>query len=474
MMAIGAAAGFVDLHELAGSGQVHFMGIGGAGMCALAELIARAGGQVSGCDLRPGSATTALSDLGVTVSEGHGSAHVEDAAALVITAAVPPDHPEVAAARESGLPVLKRAEALGAVVNASRVVGVAGTHGKTSSTAMTVEVLSAAGLDPTGLVGGHVVGWTGNLRMGSRDLYVVEADEYDRSFLTLQPDVAVVTNLEADHLDTYGDLRGVEAAFEDFVSRVPPEGRVVVCGDDHGASRLLAGLDGRGYAYGLQAGAQLRAVDLAFSSAGSRFRIVEEGLSPGTVVLSVPGLHNVRNALAAAAVGRYLGASWEEIRAGLAAYQGVARRFQRFGEPAGIALIDDYAHHPTEIRATLEALSRAYPERRTVAVFQPHLYSRTRDFAGEFGEALAHADVVWVTEVYPAREEPIPGVTGETVADAARRAGAAEVHYRGTLDDLTTALAATLAAGDVCVTMGAGSVERVAPELGRLLEAERG
>ena len=454
-----------DLHELARQGVVHFVGIGGAGMSALAELIVRRGGQVSGCDLRPGPGTEALQELGVSVEGGHNADHLEGVTALVVSAAIPSDHAELAAARQREIPILKRAAALGSVVNDATVVGVAGTHGKTSSTAMTVEILIAAGLDPTGLVGGRVSGWDSNLRVGGTDLYVVEADEFDRSFLALAPDAVVVTNLEADHLDTYGDLSGVEEAFGSFVDRVPAGGRVAVCGDDHGASRLLTGLNGRGYAFGLQAGAQLRAVNPSFSAGGSRFEVVEEGISRGPMTLSVPGLHNVRNALGAAAMARHLGAEWDAIRRGLASYGGVRRRFERMGEHGGICIVDDYAHHPTEIAATVAALRAAFPERRIVAAFQPHLFTRTRDFAGQFGKALAGADIVWITDIYPARETAIPGVTGELVANAARDFGAAEVTYHPQLSGMATALATSMKPGDVCVTMGAGSIERLAPEL---------
>lgn len=471
-MALGAAT--PDLGELAREGKIHFMGMGGAGMCALAELLLRGGAGVSGCDLRPGPATDALRALGADVWQGHGPEHLEGAAALVVTAAVPSDHPELSAARALGIPVLKRAQALGAVVNRSRVVGVAGTHGKTSTTAMAIEILVAAGLDPTGLVGGRVQGWTGNLRMGSSDLFVVEADEYDRSFLALEPDVAVVTAVEADHLDTYGDLRGVGEAFSEFATRVPPEGRVVACGDDPGAARLLVDVGGRGYAYGLNPGSQLRAVDVEVSASGSHFEVVEEGRRRGTLRMAVPGVHNVRNALAAVAVARHLDADWDDIRAGLSRYRGVSRRFQLRGEPAGVAVIDDYAHHPTEIEATLGAAARAFPGRRLVAVFQPHLFSRTRDFSEAFGRALAGADVVWVTDVYPAREEPLPGVTGELVAVAARSAGGADVRYVPDLEHLSVELTRSLEVGDVCVIMGAGSVEHVAPELVQGLEERRG
>lgn len=509
----------VDLRGLAtrDRGPIHFVGIGGAGVSALAEAVLRSGGEVTGCDLRSGPTTERLVTLGARVHEGHDPAHVSGAVALITSAAVPSDHPELDAARERGLPVLKRARALGSWVNRGRVLAVAGTHGKTSTTAMIAEVLSTAGLDPTAFVGGRVPSWDGNYRHGRSDLFVVEADEYDRSFHELIPDVAVVTNVEADHLDIYGDLEGVRTAFRTFVQSVPQEpvsaeaadgsvagaggvagrsrvaGRVVVCGDDPEASRLLPVVGARGYAYGLNPGVQLRAVDVRASRArdsgvrasavrsddpgtgtvarptgGFRFRVVEEGRDRGEARLGVPGLHNVRNALAAAAVARFLGVAWDDIFAGLERYRGVGRRFQRLGSVAGIEVVDDYAHHPTEVRATLQAARAAHPERRLVAVFQPHLFSRTRDFHEEFGVALALADEAWVTDVYPAREEPVPGVTGELVADATRRSRGRSVHYHADLDGLAEAVAASLRPGDLCVTMGAGSVEVVGP---RILEA---
>ena len=308
----------------------------------------------------------------------------------------------------------------------------------------------------------------GNLRRGG-DLFVVEADEFDRSFLTLDPDVAVVTNLEADHLDIYGDYAGVRAAFLAFLDRRRPGSRVIVCADDPGASSLLPRVNGSGYSYGLSAGSQLRAVEVNPDPAGTCFRVMEDGHDRGTACLPLPGLHNLRNALAAAAVARHLGCGWEHIRSGWAAFRGVGRRFQRLGEFQGVLVVDDYAHHPTEIAATLDATRAAYPGRRVVAVFQPHLYSRTRDFAGEFGRALALADHVWVTDVFPAREEPIPGVDGGLIARCATRAGA-RVTEHPSLDGLARAVVEASRPGDVVVTLGAGSIERVAPELKALLQ----
>ncbi len=455
----------VDLRTLAAAGPVHFMGIGGAGMCALAELLLRTGGQVSGCDTKDSRALRDLERLGATVWVGHDTHHTHGATALVVTAAVPIDHPELLQAREQALPVLKRAEALGAWVNRGRVVAVAGTHGKTTTTAMATEILVQAGMDPTGFVGGRVPGWGGNLRFGSDDLYVVEADEYDRSFHTLRPHLAVVTNLEADHLDIYGDLEGVREGFRRFLRGLRTDGVAVVCADDPGASSLLADLDSPVVTYGTSAGSRLRAVDVRVTPASTSCRVVEEGRDVGGLELTLGGRHNLRNALGAAAAARHLDVDWSCIREALSAFRGVARRFERLGEAAGVTVVDDYAHHPTEIRAALAAARSTFPGARIVAAFQPHLYSRTRDFADEFGRALAGADVTWVSDVFPAREAAIPGVTGELIVEAARAAGSADVRYHAELTGFAEAIAERLREGDVLVTLGAGSVEAVGPEV---------
>lgn len=452
-------------------GPVHFMGVAGAGMVPLAELFARSGLQVTGCDLQPRLAARALSSWGCEILAGHDPDHIENASALITTAAVPEDHPEIQAARDRGIPVLKRAEALGRWVNRGRVLGVSGTHGKTTTTAMATEILHAAGMDPTGLVGGRVMDWESNLRFGSSDLFVVEADEYDLSFHQLEPDVAVVTNLEADHLDVYGDLEGVQAAFHAFLDAVPSDGHVAVCGDDHGASRLLPRLAGKARTFGFNPGCQLRAVDLVEDGDQAVFRAVEDGRDRGEVGLRVPGRHNVMNALGAAAAARFLGVEWDAIQKGLSAFSGVGRRFEVLGEVGGVLMVDDYAHHPTEIRATLQGARGRYPRRRIVAVFQPHLFSRTRDFSREFGEALALADEIWVSEIYPAREAPIPGITGMLVAQAAMDAGAQSVSFHPELADLPGKLAPTLQAGDLCLTLGAGSIESLGGDLLQALRA---
>ena len=459
-----SSVGERDLRRLSTEGPVHFMGVAGAGMCALAELFVKSGGTVSGCDLLPGASTDSLRILDVQIHEGHEAGHVEGAVALVVSAAVRWDHPEVQRALERGIPVFKRAEALGQWVNQGRVLAVAGTHGKTSTTAMATEILAAAGMDPTGFVGGRVPAWGGNLRAGAGDLYVVEADEYDRSFLELKPAVAVVTNVEADHLDTYGALEGVVNAFEEFLNGLVPDSYAVICADDHGAIGLVGGLTSAVLSYGLEAGAQVRAVDVQPSAAGMDFRVLEEGVDRGTFRLPVPGVHNLQNALGAAVAARCFGVGWDIVREGLRAYQGVERRFDTVGLERGILVVDDYAHHPSEIQATLAAARGAHPERRIVAVFQPHLFTRTRNFAEEFGRALAEADSIWVTDIFPAREDPIEGVTGEMVELAARRAGG-DVRYHADVSTIAEAVLAELTSGDLLLTMGAGSVDRVAHEV---------
>lgn len=458
----------VDLLRLARSGPVHFMGIGGAGMYALAEWLVREGGAVTGCDVKRGPAVARLEELGVAVEIGHAPEHLDGVEALVYTAAVPVAHPELARARDLGLPMLKRAEALGALVAGGTVVAIAGTHGKTSTTALTVEVLTAAGLDPTGFGGGRVASWGGNLRPGSAELFVVEADEFDRSFHALTPDVAVVTNVEADHLDIYGDVEGVRAGFRTFLAGLRGDGAVWICADDPGAAALLTGCPGA-RTYGLSAGSMLRAVEVRHDDRGIRFRVMEEGRDCGAARLHQPGDHNLRNALAAAGVARSLGASWDAIREGWDRFRGVGRRFERLGAVAGVEVIDDYAHHPTEIAATLGAVRSGWPERRLVAVFQPHLFSRTRDFQREFGRALAGADRVWLTDIFPAREAPIEGVDGQLLVRTTREAGG-DPAYEPDLDRLAEAVAAELEEGDVVVTLGAGSIDATGPRILAALE----
>lgn len=443
------------------SRPIHFVGIAGAGMSALAELLIRRGVAVTGCDSNPPAAQD-LGRLGVHVARGHDPAHIEGARAVVVTSAVPRDHAELTRARQLGIPVLRRAEALAEAISEGETVGIAGTHGKTTTTVMSTEVLAAAGLDPTGLVGGRVESWAGNCRVGGDRIFVVEADEYDRSFLALSPGVAVVTNIEADHLDIYRDLANIREAFAEFVSGARA---IILCADDAGATTLPLPVTAEVIRYGITSpDARLTAGAVREGSDGSSFTILYDGRAMGEAKIAIPGRHNVLNALAAVGTGIAFGAPIDGMVTGLATFRGVERRFQRVGEVAGVLVVDDYAHHPTEIRATLQAARSAYPGRRLIAAFQPHLFSRTRDFAAEFGDALSAADAVFLTEIYPAREQPIPGVSTTLVEDAVRAAGSF-VAWRGERDGLAAALEQFVAPADIVLTVGAGDITRTAPEL---------
>ena len=440
---------------------VHLVGAAGAGMSALAELLARRGIAVTGCDAG-GAATPDLDRLGIAVAQGHDPAHVEGARLVIVTSAVPAHHAELEHARTLGIPVLRRAEALAEAVGVGDVVAIAGTHGKTTTTVMTTDALAAAGFEPTGVAGGRVGAWQGNVRHGSSQLFVVEADEYDRSFLALAPTVAVVTNIEADHLDIYADLADIRVAFAQFVHGARA---IVLCADDTGADTLVTPSTAEVIRYGIQSpNARLSARDVRVADGGSRFTIVHDHEVLGEATLRVPGAHNVRNALAALAAGLALGASVPDMVRGLAGFTGVERRFQRIGDAHGVTIIDDYAHHPTEIAATLAAARGAFPGRRLVAAFQPHLYSRTRDFAVEFGQALARSDAIFLTEIYPAREQPIAGVTSSLIERAARDAGGT-LAWRGNRTQLAAALARSVREGDVVLTLGAGDITRTGAEL---------
>jgi UDP-N-acetylmuramate--alanine ligase len=444
---------------------IHLVGIAGAGMSALAELFILRGMRVTGCDAHPGNASDLMA-RGISIREGHSPDHVNGARALVITSAMPREHPEILRARELGVPVIRRAEALGEVTSGAMLIGVAGTHGKSTTTVLATEALAAAGMDPTGYVGARVTSWSGNLRAGRADRFVVEADEYDRSFLALAPTVAVVTNLEADHMDIYADLDDLTRAFAQFVGGAR---YIVLCADDPGANGLPTPPSAEVIRYGLtSADARLRATGLRREGLGSRFSVVYDEDELGEVSIAVPGDHNVRNALAALGVGLGLGLTVEQMSPGIAAFRGVERRFQLIGEAAHALVVDDYAHHPTEVRATIRAARAAAPDRRLVVAFQPHLFSRTRDLAREFAGALGEADEVFLLDIYPAREQPIAGVTSDLVADEMREAGRPPA-WRGGRDALAAALAPVVRAGDLVITMGAGDVTRCGPELLRLL-----
>lgn len=441
---------------------IHFQGIAGAGMSALAELCHRRGANVTGCDQNPDGAADLVA-LGIQVLKGHDPAHLGGHRALVVSSAIPKDHPEVLRARELGIEVVRRAEALAEATAGGMLIGIAGTHGKSTTTVMTTEALAAAGKNPTGVVGARVTSWGGNLSQGGHDVFVVEADEYDRSFLALQPTVAVVTNVEADHLDIYRDLQDIHETFSEYVGRAR---YVVLCADDPGANKLPSPATAEVIRYGITSrDARLVARDIRHEDGRTHFAVHYDGKPSGEVTLGVPGLHNVRNALAAIACG--LG-PWalkiDQMAPGLANFVGAERRFQRIGSAKGVQVVDDYAHHPTELEATLAAAREAYPGRRIVVAFQPHLFSRTRDFATEFGQALAKADTIALCDIYPAREKPMEGVTSQLIADAVTMAGNAPA-WMGPRSSAADALAGMVRDGDVVFTVGAGDITKTGPEL---------
>jgi len=445
---------------------IHFVGIAGAGMSALAELFVRRGYRVSGCDANLGSADD-LRRLGIELFERHDPQHVVGASEVIVTSAMRRDHPELQRAIELGIPITRRAEALGRAVSGGELVAIAGTHGKTTTTVMTTEALKSAGLEPTGVAGGRVGAWNGNLSAGSDKLFVVEADEYDRSFHALAPTVAVVTNMEEDHLDIYpGGIDEIRDAFAIFARGAKV---IVLCGDDVGASTLPVPSTAEIIRYGTESrDARLKASDVKAHQGGSAFQIRYDGKELGELTLKVPGLHNVRNALAAVASGLALGTTLDAMRAGLEGFTGVERRFQLLGEVAGVTIVDDYAHHPTEIAATLEAARAAFPKKRIIAAFQPHLYTRTRDFHVEFAKALGAADVVFLCDLYPAREKPIAGVSAAMIADAMRKDGN-DTAWEGPRSELAAALAREVQEGDVVITLGAGDITRTGAELRKQL-----
>jgi UDP-N-acetylmuramate--alanine ligase len=421
--------------------------------------------EISGCDLARSENTERLLNLGAKIATGHDASHVREADLVVVSSAVDEANPEVTAAREHGIPVIRRAEMLAEIMRLKQGVAIAGTHGKTTTTSLTGMVLTEAGFDPTIVVGGRVRILGTNARLGKGDYLVAEADEFDRSFLELVPVVAVITNIEADHLDTYRDVNDIRDAFATFANRVPFYGAVVVCADDPGVASILPRVKRRVVTYGESAGAQFRARKIRLDASGTSFEVWEGGTwSLGSVRLSLPGRHNVLNALAAIAVGRELSVPFPTIVRALAEFTGVVRRFETKGERGGVLVVDDYAHHPTEMSATLASARQVYPGRRLVALFQPHLFSRTRDFAKDFGKALKACDLAIVMDVYPSREKPMPGVTGRLVADAALESGCAEVVYVPEKTKVVGELTRLARPGDVVLTMGAGDVVKFGEE----------
>jgi UDP-N-acetylmuramate--alanine ligase len=437
--------------------RLHFVGIGGVGMCGIAEVLLNQGYHVSGSDLRLSEATEHLALLGAEISEGHRSENLGKVDVVVISSAVDEKNPEVRAARERRIPVIRRAEMLAELMRMKHGVAVAGTHGKTTTTSMVGQVLTRAGLDPTLVIGGKVRMLESNAKLGAGPYLVAEADEFDRSFLKLAPVIAVITTIEAEHLDCYKDLDEIQRAFVEFANKVPFWGAVVACLDEKGVQSILPRLERRCITYGLGPQAQLRAEDVRFDGMRSSFAVGNGSGPLGRIELRVPGRHNVKNALAAIAVGLEMEVPFAVIVEALAEFSGVYRRFEIKGERDGVLVIDDYGHHPTEIEATLRAAKEAFG-RRVIAVFQPHLYTRTRDFHREFGSSFNRADVLLVTDIYPAREAPLPGVSGELIARAARQAGHSQTIYLQDKELVPAELRNMARPGDIVITLGAGDI----------------
>jgi UDP-N-acetylmuramate--alanine ligase len=471
---------------LGGTRRIHFVGVGGIGMSGIAELLANLGYEVSGSDARRSDVTDRLERLGVRVSAaGHDAANVGHADVVVTSSAISLQNPEVVEARRRSVPVIPRAEMLAELMRLRYGIAVAGAHGKTTTTSMVALVLERAGMDPTAVIGGRLSAFGSNARLGRGDYMVVEADESDRSFLKLSPSIALITNIDREHMESYGDWEALQQAFVDFANKVPFYGFVVACVDDPMLRALVPRMTRRVITYGLEdasgagggdtaANAHVAGRGMELEAFGSSCMVVrrEPDGAPselGRIRLQVPGRHNLLNALGAVAAGIEIGVPFDRIVAALAEFQGAERRFQMRGEAEGVMVVDDYGHHPTEIAAVIAA-SRAGINRRVVVVFQPHRYSRTSQLLPEFGAALAAADEVVLTDIYAAGEPPIPGITVEAVADAVRAAGGCPVRVVKALDDLPAAVAAHSRPGDLIVTLGAGSIGTIGD---RILDAIR-
>jgi UDP-N-acetylmuramate--alanine ligase len=453
--------------------RVHFVGIGGIGMSGIAEVLLTLGYRVSGSDLRHSAVTERLAKLGATIYEGHRGENVADAEVVVTSSAISRGNPEVAEARRHHIPVIQRAEMLAELMRLKYGIAIAGMHGKTTTTSMVGATLQAGGLDPTIVVGGRVDALGSNARYGKSQYMVAEADESDRSFLKLSPIVSVVTNIDREHMDTYRDMEDVEQTFLDFMDRVPFYGTVVACNDDERLRALIPNVQRRVVTYGTREDSDFRILDVDAAAnngaPGSRFSMQYRGKTLGQFHLHVPGIHNVLNAAAAVAVGVGLEIDVEKVRSALENFRGVDRRFQLRGVVNGISVVDDYGHHPTEIKATLAA-ARQCGFKRIHVIFQPHRYTRTQALLKEFGNAFGDTDNVFVLDIYPASEQPIPGVTAETLVAEIQKADIAAAHV-GSFNEVVSAVLSKAGPGDVIVTLGAGSVSQIGPQIVEALRA---
>ena len=454
--------------------HVHFVGIGGIGMSGIAEVLINLGFRVSGSDLKRSSVTDRLQQMGVEIYEGHSAENVGHPHVVVRSTAVRDDNPEIVQANQRSIPVIPRAEMLAELMRLKpHTVAVAGSHGKTTTTSMVATVLGHAGLDPTMVVGGVVGAFGSNAHLGTSDLMVVEADESDRSFLMLTPTIAVVTNIDREHMDYYHDMDDVRKCFADFVNKVPFYGSSVLCLDDPNVQAIIPLLERRRMTYGFSAQADVSAHGIRHdNNFGSSFT-VWRGTDPvGEMILRVPGHHNVYNALAAITVGFELEVPFEKIVEGLHSFTGAGRRFQTKGEVNDILVVDDYGHHPTEIRATLAAAKLGSGGRRIVVLFQPHRYTRTHDLMQEFARSFNNTDVLFITDIYAASEDPIEGVTAEALTAAIKSFGHKDANYIGALENAAPALVDRIQPGDLVLTLGAGTVNRISDQVLQLLRGQ--
>ena len=457
--------------------NIHFVGIGGAGMSGIAEVLLNLGYHVSGSDLGRSAVTDRLTELGARVAFGHDASHIEGANAVVVSTAVRSDNPEVLAARQRRVPIVPRAVMLAELMRLKQGIAIAGTHGKTTTTSLVASVLAAGGLDPTFVIGGRLNSAGANARLGTGDFIVAEADESDASFLNLFPVIEVITNIDADHMDTYGhDFARLKQAFIEFTHRLPFYGIAVLCVDDPSVREILPFVSKPIIRYGFAHDAQVRATDVVAHNGKMTFTVLREEASPLSIELNLPGTHNVQNALAAIAIATELEVADADIQRALAEFNGVGRRFQRCGEVPTVTgtgtytLVDDYGHHPVEMAATIAAARGAFPDRRLVLAFQPHRFTRTRDCFEDFVKVLSTVDGLVLTEVYAAGEAPIVAADGRALARALRVAGKVEPVFVETVDEVPDALAAFVQDNDVVITMGAGSIGTVP---GKLVQEQR-
>ncbi len=457
-------------HELPKDALIHMMAIGGVGMSGLALVMDRMGYKVSGCDLHPGDAATRLRAQGIDVTEGHDPSHLSGVGMVIASAAIPATNPELIAAYELGIPVLSRAEALGSLMDLKEGIAISGTHGKTTTTSMVASVLETAGLDPTVLIGGDLDILGGNAKLGAGDFLVAEACEAYGSFLELFPRIAVILNIEHDHHDCYPTLENVLDAFRQFLSQIRDGGLAIMCVDCPNVCKVIRSVQQRVVTYGLSEDADYRAVEMDADCPTPTFRVVHQGGDLGEFQLSVPGEHNVRNALASIAVGSELGIGPDVMRRALVGFHGAGRRFEVLGTVGDITVVDDYAHHPTEVRATIEA-ARAW-HRRLIVAFQPHLYSRTESLADDFADALKAADMLVLTEIYAAREKPKPGVSATMLVDRINAQVPGKAVFIPDRHRVAVELLPMLMPGDLVVVMGAGNIREAGEDLVRLLKKE--